>query len=143
MHDPLSIYFEIPARDAMGRQHVAGKVRCLHDKVVVQYTRKSPAFRAPKNPLQTIELDYHDIEDVDFRKRWFGRSTLSFRVKDASQIDEMPGAEVGKALLQVEKRSNSEAASFEKLMDFKDSEFQIEEIQERLRTIEAEIGEQD
>lgn len=135
MYDELSISFENPATDAMGYEHVEGKLYCGRDKVELQFKQKDRAFR--KNETHTVEFGYGEVEKVEFISRWFRPKILIFQTRSPEKLDSFPGANVGRVELQVISDSVKDARKVAQLIEFKQSEAFVEESERRLDRLES------
>jgi len=130
--DPISIQFDIPATDHLGKDHVEGKVRFMADEVEIGWRVKGNVFRGGNAEVQVITMPYSQIEHVELRKKWWRIRDIILRIADPSLIEEIPGVEMGKMVLQIDKRSREEAEKLESLIDFKRSVFLLDEQTKRL-----------
>lgn len=130
--DPISIQFDIPATDHLGKDHVEGKVRFMADEVEIGWRVKGNVFRGGNAEVQIITMPYSQIEHVELRKKWWRIRDIILRIADPSLIEEIPGVEMGKMVLQIDKRSREEAEKLESLIDFKRSVFLLDEQTKRL-----------
>ncbi len=130
--DPISIQFEIPATDHLGRDHVEGKVRFKADEVDIDWRVKGNVFRGGNAEVQTISMPYSQIEHVELRKKWWKIRDIILRIADPALVAKIPGVEMGKMVLKIDKRSRKEAEKLESLIDFKRSIFILDEQTKRL-----------
>lgn len=130
--EELALYFENPATDAMGHDHVFGKIRALHDRVLFHWQLKERTFNAADAQLRTIEMTYRDVEDAALESRFFLRKDLVLRVRDPRVIAAVPGADLGKITLQLTRESKADAEKFVRRIAFRKSEYEADEIAERL-----------
>lgn len=130
--DPISIQFEIPATDHLGRDHVEGKVRFKADEVDIDWRVKGNVFRGGNAEVQTISMPYSQIEHVELRKKWWKIRDIILRIADPALVAKIPGVEMGKMVLNIDKRSRKEAEKLESLIDFKRSIFILDEQTKRL-----------
>jgi len=130
--EPIAIYFEIPATDPMGREHVEGKLRGLDDEVVLHWKIRDRTFNREPNPMHEIHLEYHEVEDVEFHKKFWGKRFIDFKVGDPKKLEGMPGIHIGKATLHVTKKSKDDAERLAKFLDYKISEHRVAKSQEAL-----------
>lgn len=130
MYDELSVSFENPATDAMGYDKVAGKLYCGRDHILLQYKREDRAFR--KSEPQTVEIDYGEVEDVEFISKWFQPKRLVFETRRPDKIADFPGGGVGKLDLYVTADSKRDAKKVTDLIRFRQSEAFLAESEERL-----------
>jgi len=77
-------------------------------------------------------MPYSQIEHVELRKKWWKIKDIILRISDASLVAKIPGVEMGKMILQIDKRSREEAEKLESLIDFKRSIFILDEQTKRL-----------
>ena len=133
--DPVSIYFTIPATDPLGKNVVVGKVRFLEEYVELNWRLQGNVFRGGKGEMTTVELPYGEIESVEVDKGWFRVKSLTLRVGDPQKVKEIPGIEMGKMCLKIDKRSKEEAKKLHELVDFKRSEFILDSHEQRLKSI--------
>ena len=130
--DPISIQFDIPATDHLGKDHVEGKVRFMADEVEIDWRVRGNVFRGGNAKVSTIKMPYTQIEHVELRKKWWKIRDIVLRISDASLVEEIPGVEMGKMVLVIDKRSREEAQKLESLIDYKRSIFILDEQTKRL-----------
>jgi hypothetical protein len=133
--NPISIQFEIPATDHLGKDHVEGKVRFMADEVELDWRIKGNVFRGGNAEVETISMTYGQIEHVELRKKWWKIRYLVLRIADPSLVAKIPGVEMGKMVLQIDDRSREEATKLESLIDFKRSIFILDEQTKRLERL--------
>lgn len=133
--DPISIQFEIPATDHLGKNHVEGKLRFLPDRVDLSWRVRGNVFRGGNAEVETIPLPYSEIEHVEIRKRWWRIRDIVLRISDPSLVEEIPGVEMGKMILQIDKRSREEAKKLTSLIDYKRSIFILDAQTEHLENL--------
>lgn len=133
--NPISIQFEIPATDHLGKDHVEGKIRFMADEVEIGWRIKGNVFRGGNAPVELISMPYGQIEHVELRKKWWKISDLILRIADPSLVAEIPGVEMGKMILKIDERSREEAGKLESLIDFKRSIFILDEQTKRLERL--------
>lgn len=126
-NDPISIQFEIPATDHLGKDHVEGKLNFKADIVELSWRIRGNVFRGGNAEVKTIPLPYSQIEHVELRKRWWKIRDIILRIADPALVEEIPGVEMGKMTLQIDDRSREEAKKLESLIDFKRSIFILDE----------------
>ena len=130
--DPISIQFDIPATDHLGKDHVEGKVRFMADEVEIDWRVRGNVFRGGNAKVATIKMPYTQIEHVELRKKWWKIRDIVLRISDASLVEEIPGVEMGKMVLVIDNRSREEAQKLESLIDYKRSIFILDEQTKRL-----------
>jgi len=130
--DPISIQFEIPATDHLGKDHVEGKVRFEHDSIILTWRLRGNVFRGGNAEVQTITLDYSQIEHVELRKKWWKIKDIVLRITDPSLVEAIPGVEMGKMVLLIDSRSREEATKLESHIDYKRSIFRLDESNKRI-----------
>ena len=133
--DPISIQFEIPATDHLGKNHVEGKIRFMAEHVELSWRVRGNVFRGGNAEVATISLPYSQIEHVELRKKWWKVRDLILRIADPALVSEIPGVEMGKMVLQIDKRSRQEATKLESLIDFKRSMFILDEQEQRIEKL--------
>ena len=133
--DPVSINFTIPAADHLGKNEVVGKVRFLPEHVELSWRLKGNVFRGGKGDMTTVELLYCEIDEVEVVKGWFSIKGLTLFVGDPQKVKDMPGIEMGKVEMTIDKRSKQEAKKLGSLIDFKKSEFILDSQEKRLRAM--------
>ena len=135
--DSISITFEIPAADHLGREAVVGKVRFLADLVELNWRMASNVFRGGKDEMKVIRLPYGEIEQVELKKRWFRYRTLVLYVGDPALVAEIPNVEMGKLEMEIDERSAEEAKQLASLIDFKRSAFILDEQEKRIDALRS------
>ncbi|SHJ66066.1 hypothetical protein SAMN02745181_2289 [Rubritalea squalenifaciens DSM 18772] len=133
--DPVSIQFHIPATDHLGKNHVEGKIRFMPDHVDLDWRIKGNVFRGGNQEVQNIKLPYSEIEHVEFRKKWWKFRDIILRISNPALVEEIPGVEMGKMVLEIDERSREEAKKLTTLIDFKRSEFLLDEQNKRLEAM--------
>jgi len=133
--EPLNIHFHIPAQDPLGREHVMGKLRFLHDHVELSWQLKGNVFTGGKSDMDIIQLPYDEIEHVELVKKWFKLRRLIFRVSDPQLLKNIPVAEMGKMILEIDERSREEAKKLDSLIDFQKSTFLLDAQEKRLQSM--------
>jgi hypothetical protein len=133
--NPISIQFEIPATDHLGKDHVEGKIRFMPDEVEIGWRIKGNVFRGGNAPVELISMPYGQIEHVELRKKWWRLSDIILRIADPSLVAQIPGVEMGKMVLKIDERSREEAGKLESLIDFKRSIFMLDEQTKRLERL--------
>lgn len=136
--DPVAIQFHIPATDPLGKEEVTGKLRFLAEKVELSWRLKGSIFTGGKGEMRQVILPYGEIEDVELVKSWFKAPRLVFRVSDPALIPDMPGVEMGKMTLIIDKHSSEEVKKLADLIDFQRSIFRLDEQNRRLDALRAE-----
>lgn len=130
MRDELSIYFDNPATDPLGKESVEGQIVCNHEAVTIRFKLKDRAFR--KNEPMLIRFEYSEIESVTFASGFFVSPKLTLRTRDTDKLNEFPGADVAKAIFQVLKESRKEAGKVAEFVEYRQSEIYLEEQHGRL-----------
>tara|TARA_R110002096_G_scaffold140901_2_gene295592 strand:+ start:996 stop:1409 length:414 start_codon:yes stop_codon:yes gene_type:complete len=130
VYDELSISFDNPATDALGYQHVSGKLFCGRDQMELQFKERDRAFR--KSETQVISFDYGEIERVRFISKWFRPKFLVLSTRSPEKIAAFPGTEVGLVELRVSRDSIKDAKRVKSLIEFRQSEAFVEESEDRI-----------
>ncbi len=133
--DPISIQFDIPATDHLGKNHVEGKLRFMSDIVELSWRVRGNVFRSGNNEVTTIPLSYAQIEHVELRKKWWKIRDIILRISDPALVEEIPGVEMGKMVLIIDDRSREEAKKLESLIDYKRSMFILDERTKRIEDL--------
>lgn len=133
--DPISIQFDIPATDHLGKNHVEGKLRFMSDTVELSWRLRGNVFRGGNDEVTTIPLPYSQIEHVELRKKWWKIRDLILRIADPALVAEIPGVEMGKMTLVIDDRSREEAKKLESLIDYKRSIFILDERTKRIEDL--------
>ena len=134
--EEVSFDFEIPATDALGRLHIAGKLRALEEQVLLHWKIKDRTFTRSKNSLRTVEMTYDDIEEADIKHRfWFFRPYLLLKIKDPRLVEEVPGVKMGRVELNLKGGAKPEATKFVSMIDFRVSQHEMEKRSDRLKEL--------
>ena len=80
-------------------------------------------------------MPYGQIEHVELRKKWWKIRYIILRIANPSLVEEIPGVEMGKMVLQIDNRSREEAEKLESLIDYKRSVFILDEQTKRLEKL--------
>ena len=137
--DPISIQFRIHATDHLGKNEVEGKVRFLPDSVELDWRLKGNVFRGGQQDVQTITLNYGEIEHVELKKRWWKLRQIILRISNPAIVEAVPGVEMGKMTLEIDDRSSEEAAKLHSLIDFKRSIFLVDQQTKRLEAMNRDL----
>jgi hypothetical protein len=135
--DELSVYFDNPARDSMGYQHVEGFLRCGRNLVELHFKERDRAFR--KSEPQVATFDYGEIDRVEYLSGWFKPKILILRTRSPEKLKDFPGADVGRVELQVIKKSREDAEKAQAFLDYKQSEAYLRESANRLDEARDEL----
>jgi len=133
--EPVHINFNCPAADPLGREELIGKLRFLPDHVELSWRMKGNVFTGGKSEMTTIDLPYGEIEHVDLVKKWWKIRSLVFRVSDPKLLKDIPAAEMGKLVMDIDDRSREEAKKLSSLIDFQRSVFLLDAQNERLKAM--------
>ncbi len=130
--DSISVQFENPATDALGHEHVEGKLYCGREKAELHFKEKDRAFK--KSDPVTVEFEYKEIEKAAFHGGWFRPKILEVSTRVPEKLKNFPGANVGKVVLHVSKESIKDAKKVAAFIEYKHSEAFLMESDERLGT---------
>ncbi len=122
--DATALSFEIPARDALGREHVEGKLVAAAEALQFYWRFRDRTFKRTGDEMQVIAIDYTNVESVLLKTtlRWF-KPRLIFKLTDPRPLAEVPGTQVGAATLWLPSReARSEARAFLKMVEFRRSD---------------------
>lgn len=135
--DDSAIYFEIPARDPLGKEAVQGKLRGTQERVFFHWRMKDRTFRRSAEDMKTVEIPYAAVESVEYKATLgFMNPRLIFHVTDPKYLSEVPGVDVGRAELRLDKRSKSLAKKFMKLVEYKKAEEEAAISRRRLNNLD-------
>lgn len=137
MRDEISIFFENPATDPLGKENVEGQIVFDHEAVTIRFKQKDRAFR--KNEPGVIRLEYSEIDSVTYTSGLFVSPKVTLRTRDTNKLDEFPGADVAKAVFQVLKESRKQAGRLAEFVEYRQSEIYLEEQNERLEERRSSI----
>ena len=138
-NEPISIQFRIPATDHLGKNEVEGKIRFLAESVELDWRLKGNVFRGGQQEVETITLDYGEIEHVELKKRWWKLSQIILRISNPALVEAIPGIEMGKMTLEIDARSRDEAKKLGPFIDFKRSIFLVDQQTKRLEAMSREL----
>jgi len=137
MFDELSINFENPATDALGYEHVEGRLFCGRDYLELHFDEKDRAF--VKIPPVSVRFTYDEVERIEYLKKWFRPGKLIFRTHSPEKLAQFPGAKVGMVKLQVTRDSIRDASRVAGLIEFRQAEAYLGVAEERLRRTSTEL----
>ena len=135
--DPVNIHFSIPATDPLGREAVLGKLRFMPDQIALSWRLKGNVFRGGKSEMITINLPYGEIDHVAVVKKWFRVRQIILRISTPSLVEDIPGVDMGKMVLEIDERSKHEAKKLTGLIDYKRSTFILDEHESRLKSMRS------
>ena len=134
--EPLNIHFTIPATDPLGRLEVHGKLRFLPEQVELFWRVKGNVFRGGgEEEMKLVPLPYGEIENVELVKRWWRIRQIVLRVANPKLVADIPGVDMGKMVLDIDKRSRSDARKLAPFIDFRRSIFLLDEQTKRLQAM--------
>ncbi|MEJ6578880.1 MAG: hypothetical protein QNL33_10280 [Akkermansiaceae bacterium] len=133
--EPIHINFNCPAIDPLGREHLIGKLRFLPEHVELSWRMKGNVFTGGRSEMNSIDLPYGEVEHVELVKKWWKIRQLIFRVSDPKLLKEIPLAEMGKLVMEIDDRSRQEVQKLSSLIDFKRSIFLLDEQDKRLEAM--------
>jgi len=143
IHEEASIEFHLPAMDALGRLDLDGKVRFSEGVVYVHWKRRNRTFTRTQNKLETAEIGLGDVEGCSVDKGWFS-TAFHLDVKDPRLLDAMPGVEMGKLSVKLEKSQRKAAEKLVSVLEFELSRWKAEHSRRRLERLEeAEAAAED
>ncbi len=122
--DSTALSFEIPARDALGREHVEGKL-VAEEKALQFYWRfRDRTFKRLGDDMKLIELEYTNVESVELKTTFFRfNPRLLLKLTDPRPLGEVPGTQVGAATLMLQGSGTKEAVRvFLKMLDYRKSD---------------------
>ena len=136
MRDELSIFFENPASDPLGKEIVEGKVLCDDDQLSIRYKQKDRAFK--KNQPKVLEFSYAEIESVSYKSKLFGPKILTICTRGTDKLKAFPGAEVAMVNLHVVKGYRDQAEQMADFIEYHQSEAYLKERESRLSEARGE-----
>ncbi len=138
--DDHSVHFTVPAKDPLGREAIAGKLRAAGDQVYFHWRFQDRTFRKGDGDMAEIAIPFTQVEKAVLKSRFFGlfRHRLLFQVSNPGLLASVPGTEVGVAELFLDKRGRQDAAKFIKFLDYKKSEAQADAARKRLNDLESQ-----
>lgn len=143
--DLTALTFTIPARDALGREHVEGKLVTAEASLQFFWRYRERTFkfsRGRQEEMRMIPVDYANIESVTFRSTmfWFAPRLL-LKLTDPRPLQEVPGTDVGMATLMLGGPDAKGAAlAFIKQVDFRKADAAANARISRLSELEKEQG---
>lgn len=145
LNDLSALTFTIPARDALGREHVEGKLVAAEESLQFFWRYRERTFkfsRGRQEEMRMIPVDYANIESVIFRTTmfWFA-PRLQLKLSDPRPLQEVPGTDVGMATLMLTgPGTKAEAVAFIKLVDFRKADAAANLRISRMSELEKERG---
>ena len=125
----IGLSFEIPARDSLGREHVEGQLVVAEAALHFYWRYRDRTFRGDGDEMKLIEVGYRNVERAVLKTTLgFFNPRLLITLTDPRPLGEIPGTQVGKALLFLTGRAaKAEARRFLKLLEYHRSETLAEE----------------
>ena len=130
--EPISLHFNIPASDHLGREEVQGQLRFHADHIDLHWRLKGNVFTGGAGEMKLIEIPYPAVAEVTMKRRWFRPSELTLRLDSPELVAEVPGIEVGKMTLHIEPQSKEALGKVHDLIDYRRSMFVLDETNKRL-----------
>ncbi len=122
--DSSALPFEIPARDALGRQHVEGTLVAAENVLQFYWRFRDRTFKQLGDDMRLIEVDYHNVESLKLETTFYRfRPRLLLDLTDPRPLGEVPGTRVGAATLMLTGPDAIQAArTFLKRLDYRKSD---------------------
>lgn len=140
--DAVALSFEIPARDALGREHVEGKLVAAETALQFYWRFRDRTFKRTGDEMRLIELDYTNVESVTLKTtlRWF-KPRLLLKLTDPRPLGEVPGTTVGGATLLLNGHGARLAArAFLRMVEFRQSDAVVNARITRMSEIQEKRG---
>lgn len=140
--DLSALYFSIPARDALGREHVEGKLLAAESSLQFFWRFRDRTFKRVDDAMTLIEMDYANVESVILHTTFFRfRPRLVLKLSDPRPLKDVPGTDVGLATLMLTGRDAiNESRAFIKLVSYRQSDAEANARIGRLSELEKERG---
>ena len=122
--DATALSFIIPARDALGREHVEGKLVAAEGTLQFYWRFRDRTFKRVSDDMRLIAIDYTNLESITLKTtlRYF-KPRLIFKLTDPRPLAEVPGTQVGAAVLFLtQPEAKLEARAFLKMIEFRQSD---------------------
>jgi hypothetical protein len=107
--------------EAHGRAHVD------EHGLNIEYRVEDAVFGIVKSRVRELHIPFEEIDDVEFRDRWWGRR-LIFHLHSLHSAADFPGSKAGRIMLKIERVHRQRAREFLSFLSLQISE-------ERLRRI--------
>lgn len=134
--DETALNFEIPARDSLGREAVIGKLSGNQDKLHLTWRLKDRTFRKAEGDMKTVEIPYTSVESISYKATLgFINPKLILLIREPRLLEDVPGTDIGRAVLFVGKKTKAAATKLIKMVDFKKSEAEANASRSRLLDI--------
>ena len=88
---------------------MAGTIRLEGETLHLEFYKTDNVFEAYKSDLKTLEIDLGDLNEIEFKKSFFGGGKLTLKANSEQVFGGLEGMEVGVRVLKV-KRKEREAA---------------------------------
>lgn len=140
--DLPALHFTIPARDALGREHVEGKLLAAEEALQFFWRPRDRTFKRAGGEMRMIAISYANVESVTLRTtlRWFNPRLL-LRLSDPRPLEEVPGTDVGLATLMLAGHDARRGApAFIRLVEYRQSDAEASARIGRLSELEKERG---
>lgn len=142
LSDLSALNFTIPARDALGREHVEGKLLAADEALQFFWRYRDRTFKRSSGEMEMIPIDYANVESVTLRFTFFWfNPRLLLKLSDPRPLQGVPGTEVGLATVMLSGRdAKREAQAFIKLVEYRQSDAEANARIGRLSELEKERG---
>ncbi len=95
--DFTALSFEIPARDALGREHVEGKLVAAEACLQFYWRFRDRTFKRTGEDMRLIEVAYTNVESVVLKTTFFRfNPRLLLKLADPRPLGEVPGTQVAR-----------------------------------------------
>lgn len=136
--DAAAVPFFIPARDALGREHVEGQLVAAVEELQLHWRFRHRTFKQKEEEMKTVRIAYSNVQSIGLKRTlgWF-KPRLVLQLVDPAPLAGVPGTGVGRAeLLLAGRREAWQAESWLKLLDYRRSEASLKENRARLSDLE-------
>ena len=120
-----------------GFAEVKGQLRFEGDELIVEFQVKDSLFGALKSDVKELGLPLSALEDLAFKKGWFGHR-LTIRTRSMADLGDFPGADGTELVVKVAKKDGDTARDLASHVLLLLSEERLRRLDEEARAVNVE-----
>lgn len=87
---------------------VQGLLSVYEESILLEFERKEEVFGKNKSALKEVRIPYSDLEEMEWKKGFF-RSKIILVGKTMRSLNDVPGAEQGRLVMNVKRKDRDDA----------------------------------
>ncbi len=124
----ISIPFTL-ASVYQGLAEAHGRVQVDEEGLHLEYRVEDAVFGIMKSRVRELEIPFDDIDDVEFRDKWYGRQ-LIFHLHSLRSVEDFPSSKSGRIVLKIARNHRERTREFYSFLSLQISEARLRRITE-------------